>query len=127
MDITTVARTIQLILAPSVLLTTCAILLGSFEQRYSAVNGRLRALMRERLELLRSPAGDLLSGTTPHDAYATERLTEIDAQVPTLLSRHRLIRNSIVILFCAMVDFIATMMAIGLAIAIPSPTIALVV
>jgi uncharacterized membrane protein YphA (DoxX/SURF4 family) len=46
-------RTIQLILAPVVMVTACAILLAGLLSRFAALNDRLRLLARERLDLLR--------------------------------------------------------------------------
>ena len=50
-----VTRTIQLILAPVVMITACALLLNGLLSRYDALNARLRIMGRERLDLLRTP------------------------------------------------------------------------
>jgi hypothetical protein len=42
-----VARTIQLIIAPVVMVTTCSILLGGLLSHYAALNDRLRGMARE--------------------------------------------------------------------------------
>ena len=101
-----VARTIQLILAPVVMVTACAIMLGGMLGHYAAINDRLRAMARERL--------NLLHGDTAR-ALAVERLSEIDVQMPDLLHRHQLVRNSVLVVYCAILIFIADMFVIAAA------------
>ena len=52
---------------------------------YTSVGDRIRALTRERLDLLREGKS----------RFAGERLEEIDAQLPELLHRHRLIHDAL--------------------------------
>lgn len=103
-----VSRTISLILAPAVLITTCAILLNGLHSHYSAISSQLRLLARERL--------DLLQAARPmDDALKAERLWEIDAQAPDLLRRHKLIHDAILVLYCAILIFLASMFVIAAA------------
>jgi hypothetical protein len=111
------ARTIQLILAPVVMITACAITLGALINHYQAVNDRLRAMTHERLELLR--------GKLDHDNVVRERLKEIDHQVPVLLRRHRLVRNAVLAIDTAIVDFVACMLGIAVATISGSPIVAI--
>lgn len=46
-------RTIQLILAPVVMVTACGILVNGLIGRYTNITNRLRTMAHERLELLR--------------------------------------------------------------------------
>ncbi len=61
MNLDMVARTIQLVLAPVVMVTTAALILNGVLGRYSAVNDRLRVMALERLScsgrrpVIRSP------------------------------------------------------------------------
>jgi hypothetical protein len=107
MDIQTAGRTIQLILAPVVMVTACGLLLNGMLSHYSAINDRLRALARERIDLaLVSPA----EGQVP---VARERLAEIDHQVPSLIHRHRQVHDAIVLTNGAVVILIVSMFVIA--------------
>ena len=47
------AHVIQLILTPVVMITACALTLNGIMGHYQAVSGRLRALVQERINLVR--------------------------------------------------------------------------
>ena len=130
MSIQTVAGTIQIIIAPVVMITACAILLGGMQAQFAAINDRLRARARERLELLRTPDWGLSNVASLVGVYAIERLREIDAQMPRLLRRHQLVHNAVLTLYCAVLVFVLTMFIIAVAAAQHSSgmaTLALVV
>jgi hypothetical protein len=115
MTIQAVAQTIQLIIAPVVMVTTCGIILTGFLARYAAINDRLRLMVRERLDLLR-PNPELPGQSARYAAALDrERLAQIDAQVPELLRRHRLLRDAIFLLYLAIAVFIASMLGIAAA------------
>ena len=105
MSIAAVTQTIQLILAPVVMVTACAILSGGLVQRYAAINDRLRTMARERL--------DLLFHTTSEDRFAAERLSEIDNQVPLLIARHHLAHRALFAIYLAVMIFIGDMFIIA--------------
>ncbi len=104
MDVETLARAIQSILAPVVMISACAITLGGLWGHASAINDRLRTLNHERLDLWRAPSAD---------AYTTERLLEIDTQTPILMGRHRRVLEAIVTMYVAILVYIASMFAIA--------------
>ena len=104
-----VARTIQLIIAPVVMITSCCILAGGMLTYYSAIGERLRLALRERVDLLRSRAG---SAGMPDEILA-ERLEEIDDEVPGLLSGHRLMRTALGAVLLAVAFFILDMFTIA--------------
>jgi hypothetical protein len=113
MNVETVARTIQLILAPVVMVTACAILLGSLQTRYGVINDRLRVMAHERLELL------MQSRTAPDtagagDPFTDERLNQIDAQLPMLLTHHTLCHHAVLVVYCSIAVFLADMFVIAL-------------
>lgn len=112
-----VTRWIQLIVAPVVLVTACAILLRGLLGHYAAVNDRLRLLARERLDVLRDQAHPVCGDDKAGQPYLRERLAEIDQQVPELLSRHLLIRDAILTIYISILMFLATMFAIAVAVA----------
>jgi len=109
MDIQTAGKTIQLILAPVVMVTACGILLTGMLAHYSAINDRLRALARDRLGLA------LVTPLEDHVALARERLTEIDHQVPMLIHRHRQVHHAIVLTNGAVVTLVLSMFVIAAA------------
>jgi hypothetical protein len=123
MTVATIIQTIQLIIAPVVMVTACALLINGTLGRYAAVNDRLRLLARERLDLLRRDGDARLAPPPPSSAYASERLGEIDAQVPGLLRRHRLIRNALVLIYLAVLLFLLSMFSIAAASAVHPPVL----
>jgi hypothetical protein len=109
MDVQTAGRTIQLILAPAVMVNACGILLGGMLAHYSAINDRIRTLAGERLTLaLTSPSENQVD-------LARERLTEIDHQVPVLIHRHRQVHHAIVLTNGAVVTLMLSMFVIAAA------------
>src|SRR5258708_40297915 len=108
MSVETVARTIQLILAPVVMVSACAILLGSLQARYGAINDRLRVIARERLELLQNDRPSMVA------SLANERLTQLDTQIPLLLAHHKLAHHAVLTVYCAVVVFVVDMFVIAL-------------
>lgn len=101
-----ISHTLQLVLAPVVMVSACAILLGSILARYSTINDRLRVLNRERL--------DLLPSTADPAGLNDERLRQIDAQTPTLLHRLRIGHQALGSIYTAILLFILDMVIIAL-------------
>jgi hypothetical protein len=115
MSLETVARTIQFILAPVVMVTSCAILVGGLLQRYAAINDRMRLMTRERFDLLRAAK---TSKNVESDVFSDERLREIDHQLPDLLRRHKRTHDAVLAVYSATIVFIADMFVIALAAAL---------
>jgi hypothetical protein len=109
MNAADVAKTIQLIIAPVVLITACAIIQGSILGRFMYVAQRMRALANERLELLHTGKME--------DAFTLERLQEIDRQIPLLTGRHRLLQKAVLLIYSAILVFLFTMFVIALSVA----------
>jgi hypothetical protein len=110
-----VQSAIATIVAPVVMVTACAILVGGMLTQYNQINERLRTFARERLDLLRSEEGGLARVADLAGAYTRERLRELDTQLPLLLKRYQRIRNAVLAMYCAVLLFVATMLTIGLA------------
>jgi hypothetical protein len=121
-----IAQTIQFILVPVVMITSRAILVGGFLTRCAELNDRMRTLARERLELLREPDGGLSIAATVSDAFKSERLSEIDAQLPGLLRRHELVHRGVLAIYVAILIFVVSMLAIAVAMVPDSATLATV-
>jgi hypothetical protein len=115
MSVEAIARTIQLMLAPVVMVTSCALLVGGMLTRYTAINDLMRALTRERLELLRGQGGALSVVAMAGDAFKEERLHEIDTQLPSLLRQHELIHHGALATYLAISLFVLSMFVIALA------------
>jgi hypothetical protein len=115
MSAETIARTIQLIIAPVVMVTACAILVSGILSHYAAVNDRLRALTRERFELLKGPDGSLSVAYANATVYTKERLEELDRQMPQLAHRLNLIHFALLAIYGAILVFVMSMCAIAVA------------
>jgi hypothetical protein len=115
MTVTAVSRTIQFVLAPVVMITSCGIIIGGILTRIGSLSDRMRAMAHERLQLICGLQGQAADAATGPSFYATERLREIDHQMPLLLTRHKLLSRSLQALYLAMLVFVVSMFAIGIA------------
>ncbi len=106
---------IQAMVAPVVLITTAAILSSALLTMYGSVNDRMRAMDRERLDILTGAAGTLLSASEVPPA-GQERLTQIDTQLPMLLRRHRLLHNAVLVIYTGVAVLVLSVIAIGVAV-----------
>lgn len=112
MNAADVAKTIQLIIAPVVLITACALIQNAILVRYAAVGQYMRSLALERLQLLRS--------NKTIDLFYLERLQGIDRQIPLLTQRHRLLQKTVIMVYGSISIFLVNMFAIALTVAIGS-------
>jgi hypothetical protein len=110
-DIQAVAQTIQIIVAPVVMVTSCALVSSGLLQRYAAVNDRMRSMTHERMEMLR----ELDRNPESADRYSAERFRQIDRQLPELVHRHRTIRDGLLLVYGATAVFVACMFVIAIA------------
>lgn len=116
MTIETITRTIQFILVPVVMVTSCAILVNGILSLYASINDRMRSLTKERLELLRKPDHSLGMPSVADDPLRVERLREIDVQLPRLLHRHSLVHGSVLATYLAILIFVVSMLTIAVAV-----------
>ena len=107
MTVDTAAKTIQLILAPVVMVSACGILLTGMLSHYGSINDRTRRLTAERLQLSQ------LRPVEGHEALAGERLTEIDHEVPMLIARHQQVHHAILLAFTAVAVLVMSMFIIA--------------
>lgn len=126
LSVETITRAIQFILAPVVMVTSCAILANGILSRYASINDRMRSLTKERLDLLRGSDGAMSVSSVAGNPLKRERLGEIDEQLPRLLHRHRLVHNSTLATYLAILIFLVCMLAIALAVLPNSVTLAMV-
>jgi hypothetical protein len=106
---------ISAMVVPAVLITTGGIVSNGLLVMYGAVSDRMRAMNHERWQLLSGPGGSLL---TPAQLPASEheRLAEIDRQLPMLLRRHTLLHYAVLLVFCALVALVLSVIAIAVAV-----------
>jgi hypothetical protein len=116
MSIETITRAIQFILAPVVMVSSCAILLTGILTVYNSLSDRLRAFTRERLELLRGKDGGFDLEAIRSDAFKMERLREIDEVLPGALRRHELAHQAALAMYLAIIIFVLSMFAIAVAV-----------
>lgn len=109
MTIDSIIRTISLILAPAVMISSCAIFLNGIITRYESVGTRLRVMHHERLEILQGLGHTTSSGASTN-GFGTHRIQEIEVQLPLLLHRHKLLCNAVVTESSAIACFVASMM-----------------
>lgn len=107
-----IARTIQTILAPVVMISACALFLSGHQARYAAVTNRLRNMVHERLELLHDD--------NDTSTLKVERLRQIDRQLPELLHHHKGIHETVMTIYSAVMIFIISMFTIAFAAAMHS-------
>ncbi len=124
MTIDAIVRTISLILAPVVMITSCAILSNGILTRYESISARMRAMHRERLELLQG-LGHTTNNGKPTVGFSTQRIHEIEVQLPQLLQRHKLIHNAVLAENVSIVLFVISMFIIALAVLTNSPLTAI--
>jgi hypothetical protein len=105
-----IATTVQLVIAPVVMISACSIFVNGLLTRYGPINDRMRLMARERMELELGPAQNAPAPKTP---FVLERLSQIDYQLPRLVHRHRLIRNAVLAVYLSTLLFVVDMFVIA--------------
>lgn len=116
MNAADVAQIIQLIIAPTVMLSVCSLIQSGVLARYIALGGRIRSLNQERFKILHT--------NDPTDAINIAGLRTLDYQIPLLIRRHKLLQDTVLIIYLAIGLLIISMFAIALSVAVNSSTIA---
>jgi len=102
-----VTQTIQLILAPAVMISACGLLLLGIGNKFSVVLNRIRLLNDEKRRL-HYRSGD--SALSPREQV---RLENLSRQIERLMKRARLIQNSLLCYIFAVALFVLTSLIIG--------------
>jgi len=111
----TAISAISAMVAPVVLITSGAILSSGLFTLYGAVNDRMRDLNQEYRHIVTGPDGTLRT-RAQLPASGAERVTEIRRQLPLLLQRHRLLHNSILMIFGGLAVLVLSVIAIAIAV-----------
>ncbi len=100
-----IVKEIQYVLAPAVMVSSSALLLLSFHNKFSSLASRFRALKQE-LRLLREKR--------EKTDYEKARLKTLEVQVEHLMKRATLVKNSILQTYLAIICFAGTSVLIFL-------------
>lgn len=96
-------------LSPVILVSSCAIVGNGLLSLYGSVNDRIRSMTKERLEII-------ASGVAAGSRDTSERLDEIENELPMLLHRHHLLHNALLVLYGAMPLVVSSMFLIALSV-----------
>ncbi len=103
----TVTQTIELILAPGVMINACGLLLLGISNKFSSVLNRIRALTDEQRRLAEH------AGERELTLLERQRVESIAHQIKDLLSRAQFIRNAVTCYFTGVGLFVGTSLLIG--------------
>jgi hypothetical protein len=118
MELAAITAIIQLVIAPVVIVTACALLVNGLQARYTLIIDRLRALGRDRLEMrLRQEAEATVDPATVK--LIERRLHLIETQLPLVLQHHRLVQNALIAVYSGIACFLVDMFLIALAASYP--------
>jgi hypothetical protein len=109
MEHDTLVKTINLIIAPVVMITACGIMLNGLMIRYSWLSDRSRSVDQERLGLVEL---NLIESPEKSD-----RLHHLNHLLPDILKHHHQVHDVLVLIYLAIVCFVLDMLFIALAIA----------
>lgn len=105
MSIEAVTQSIQMIIAPTVMVSACTLVLNGILGRYGEIGNRIRALVRERSDFL-------ASNDVPIRLY-NQAVPMIDRQLIDLARRHRLLQYTALTIYSAILLFLLSMFAIA--------------
>jgi len=128
-DVNELIRTISLIVAPAVMISCCTIFLNGQLQRYDNIGARMRLMNQERFEMLRllkemADAGNTTLEDDVVESMEQLRISEIEAQLPHLLRRYKLIHDAALVVGIAILLNVVCMFIIALAVVLHSNLIA---
>jgi len=107
-DITSIVSIIQLMLAPGLMISACALLLLGMNNKYSLVVNRIRLLNEERRKALNKP------GDQEFNFQENVRFESISKQLEKLSYRVGLVRNAVLSYTLAVALFVLTSLLIGI-------------
>lgn len=99
MEIDQIVRQIQYTLAPAIMISSSALLLLGFQNKFSALFNRFRMLNQEKRALAEK---------TNKSKTEALRLESLEEQLPRLAQRAAHVKNAIVLTYAAIISFVAT-------------------
>ncbi len=102
---------IQLLVVPAVIIPACGLLVLSTSARLNAIIARVRVMHGERLSAYVEPATNGHAGQV-----RAMRLEGIDDQTTRMLCRARLMRITLLMLFCAVICLVISSLLLGVSI-----------
>jgi hypothetical protein len=110
MNSVNVIQTIQAILAPALLISSCGLMLLALNNRFSNIIGRIRLLGSEKRKL-----AEMLIKEGDLDYHQNVRIQSVEKQLGQLLKRCRLVRNAILCKIAGVTMAVLTSLFIALA------------
>ena len=107
MEKISIVEVIQLMLAPSLMISACGLLLLAMNNKYSLVVNRIRLLGEEKRRFISKVSGK------DFDYEETIRLESISIQIKKLAFRARLVRDAVLSYTIAVALFVITSLLIG--------------
>jgi len=108
-DLLNATQSIQSILAPAIMISSCGLLLLGLNNRYSSVINRLRLLNNKRRGLT-----EKLINNKQFDYQENVRLKSVQKQLDRLLQRCMLVRNAIISIMTSIGLFVLTSLFIAI-------------
>ena len=99
MSVAEIVQKIQYMIAPAVMVSSSALLLLGFHNKFSNLASRFRVLNQEKR---------LLSQKVHHETAEALRLKSLVEQVDQLMKRASLVKNSILFTYLAIICFVST-------------------
>jgi len=104
-QVSEIVQDIQYVLAPAVMVSSSALLLLGFQNKFSNLASRFRVLNQEKRSL---------SGKKGKENKEEIRMKNLDKQIGNLMSRGRYVKNAIILAYAAIVCFTGTSILIFL-------------
>jgi len=103
-----IIKTIDLIIAPVVMITACAIIVNGLIVRYASLGEKIRMTYLEHLRLKEMESS--LSTVKQH------QLEDLEQLLPDLLDHHHQVHDVLVLIYLAVLMFLIDMLAIAVAV-----------
>jgi hypothetical protein len=104
-----ITQTIQSILAPAIMISSCGLLLLGLNNRYSSVINRIRLLNNERRKYV-----EIFLSDEQMSFHENARLQSLLKQIDHLMTRCKYVRNAIVLIISAIGLFVVTSLLISI-------------
>jgi hypothetical protein len=102
-------QSIQSILAPAIMISSCGLIMLGLNNKYSSVIGRIRLLNNERRKIVA-----ILTSENNLDYSDNMRLRSLQTQINQLLKRCKLVRNSVTSIALAIGLFVFTCLLLAM-------------